>query len=138
MISITSTLSIPESEISFITSRSSGPGGQHVNKTSSKVTLIFDLQGSTSLTDHQKSLIRASLLRRINAKGELLLSCEEHRSQFRNKESVILKFSLLLAQALKPRKKRRKTAVPRAAKRKRIEGKKKRSEIKKSRGRPDY
>ncbi|WP_432738543.1 alternative ribosome rescue aminoacyl-tRNA hydrolase ArfB [Maridesulfovibrio sp. FT414] len=138
MISITSTLSIPENEINFITSRSSGPGGQHVNTTSSRVTLIFDLDGSASLTEEQKTIIRSRLGNRINSKGELLLSCDEHRSQFRNKEEVLLRFRQLLSEALRPIKQRRATRVPLSAKRKRLESKKQRSDVKKSRSKPDY
>lgn len=138
MITITSTLSIPENEISFITSRSSGPGGQHVNKTSSKVTLVFNLQSSTTLSEFQRRTIRTRLANRINTKGELQISCEEHRSQFRNKETVLERFSRMLADALKPIKHRRKTKVPYSAKRKRIDGKKKRANVKKNRSKPDY
>ncbi|NDV26134.1 alternative ribosome rescue aminoacyl-tRNA hydrolase ArfB [Desulfovibrio sp. JC010] len=138
MISITSTLSIPDNEISFLTSRSSGPGGQHVNKTSSKVTLVFNVQESSSLSEHQKLLIISKLGARINTKGELQISCEEHRSQFRNKEEAVTRFTRLLADALKPVRKRRKTKVPYSAKRKRLDNKKKRSDLKKGRSRPDY
>ncbi|CCO22943.1 alternative ribosome rescue aminoacyl-tRNA hydrolase ArfB [Maridesulfovibrio hydrothermalis] len=138
MISITSALSIPDNEINFITSRSSGPGGQHVNKTSSKVTLVFNLEKSTALSFHQKYLIRGKLANRINSKGELHLSCEEHRSQFRNKEEVVERFRKLLLDGLKPPKVRRKTKVPYSTKVKRINGKKKRANVKKNRSRPDY
>ncbi|WP_319777528.1 alternative ribosome rescue aminoacyl-tRNA hydrolase ArfB [Maridesulfovibrio sp.] len=138
MISITSVLSIPDNEISFLTSRSSGPGGQHVNKTSSRVTLVFSVQDSPSLSDYQKQLISIRLAKRINSNGELQLSSEEHRSQFRNKEEVVSRFAKLLADALKPVRKRKKTKVPYATKRKRLDSKKKRSEVKKGRSKPDY
>lgn len=138
MISITPTLSIPDSEISFLTSRSSGPGGQHVNKSSSKVTLVFDVCNSASLNDYQKKMISSRLARRINSKGELQLSCGEHRSQYRNKEVVVERFAKLMADALKPVRKRRKTKVPYSAKRKRLDSKKKRSEVKKGRSKPGY
>ena len=138
MISITSTLSIPDSEISFYASRSSGPGGQHVNKTSSKVTLVFNVQESLSLSEHQKMMIISRLGGRINSKGELQISCEEQRSQFRNKEEAVSRFARILADALKPVRKRRKTKIPYSAKRKRIDNKKKRSEVKRGRSKPDY
>ncbi|WP_027720543.1 alternative ribosome rescue aminoacyl-tRNA hydrolase ArfB [Maridesulfovibrio zosterae] len=138
MISITSTLSIPENEISFITSRSSGPGGQHVNKTSSKVTLVFNIQDSQNLTEFQKKRITGRLKNRINSRGELQLSCEEHRSQFRNKETVLERFANVLAEALKPVRQRHKTRVPLSSKRKRVNGKKKRSDVKKNRSKPEY
>jgi len=131
-------LSIPDGEISFLTSRSSGPGGQYVNKTSSKVTLVFDVWNSASLNDYQKKMINNRLARRINSKGELQLFCEEHRSQFRNKEAVVDRFAKLLADALKPVRSRRKTKVPYSAKRKRLDNKKKRSEVKKGRSKPSY
>ncbi|MFW5500668.1 MULTISPECIES: alternative ribosome rescue aminoacyl-tRNA hydrolase ArfB [unclassified Maridesulfovibrio] len=138
MISITHTLSIPENEITFLTSRSSGPGGQHVNKTSSKVTLVFNVQDSPSLSDYQKTVLMTRLSGRINTKGELQLSCEEHRSQFRNKEEAVSRFAKMLADALKPVRQRHKTKVPHSAKRKRLDSKKKRSEVKKGRSKPSY
>ncbi len=138
MISITSTLSIPDSEISFYASRSSGPGGQHVNKTSSKVSLVFNVQDSPSLSDDQKMLIISVIGGRINSKGELHISCEEHRSQFRNKEEAISRFAKILGDALKPVRKRRKTKIPYSAKRKRLDSKKKRAEVKQGRSKPDY
>ncbi len=138
MISITSVLSIPDNEINFITSRSSGPGGQHVNTTSSRVTLIFDLQDSACLSETQKQRLILRLANRINSKGQLLISCDEHRSQHRNKEEVIERFRQLLAEALREPKKRRPTNVPSASKRKRLDGKKKRSDTKKNRGKVDF
>lgn len=109
-----------------------------MNKTSSKVTLVFNVQDSPSLRYNQKKLITTRLCGRINSKGELQISCEEHRSQFRNKEEVVSRFAKLLADALKPVRKRRKTKVPHSAKRKRLDSKKKRSEVKKGRSRPNY
>ncbi|OEU64751.1 MAG: class I peptide chain release factor [Desulfovibrio sp. S3730MH75] len=138
MITITPTLSIPDSEINFITSRSSGPGGQHANKTSSRVTLIFNLQESPTLSEHQKSRILSRIASRINGKGELHLSCEDHRSQFRNKEEAIERFKTIMANGLKPIISRRKTKVPYSTKRKRLNNKNKRAETKKNRSKPDY
>ncbi|WP_320171451.1 alternative ribosome rescue aminoacyl-tRNA hydrolase ArfB [Maridesulfovibrio sp.] len=138
MIIITSALSIPENEINFITSRSSGPGGQHVNTTSSRVTLVFELEDSQALTDSQKEILRSRLGNRINSRGQLLISCDTHRSQFRNREEVLDRFRRIIAEALRPVRKRRQTAVPFSSKRKRLDGKKKRSDIKKNRSRPGY
>ncbi|WP_291330373.1 alternative ribosome rescue aminoacyl-tRNA hydrolase ArfB [Desulfovibrio sp. UCD-KL4C] len=138
MISITPTLSIPDSEIIFIASRSSGPGGQHVNKTSSRVTLIFNLQESTALRDFHKRVLLSRISNKINSNGELHISCEEHRSQFRNKEEAIERFKKILADALKPIKHRRKTKVPNSMKRKRLDNKNKRAQTKKQRSKPDY
>ncbi|SDK43692.1 ribosome-associated protein [Maridesulfovibrio ferrireducens] len=138
MITITPALSIPDSEIIFIASRSSGPGGQHVNKTSSRVTLIFNLEESASLSDHQKRILLLRISNKINSKGELQISCEEHRSQFRNKEEALERFKSLLADGLKPIKQRRKTKVPNSTKRKRMDNKNKRATTKKQRSKPDY
>ncbi len=109
-----------------------------MNKTSSKVTLVFNIQESESLSDHQKHLLSTRLSGRINARGELQLSCEEHRSQFRNKEEAVARFAKIVADALKPVRKRRKTKMPYAAKRRRLDNKKKRSQIKQGRSKPSY
>ncbi|GKT31281.1 aminoacyl-tRNA hydrolase, partial [Aduncisulcus paluster] len=77
------------------------------------------------LTDYQKKILMNRLSGRINTRGELQLSCEEHRSQFRNKEEVVSRFAKMVADALKPVRKRRKTKVPYSAKRKRLDNKKK-------------
>ncbi|MBI9111275.1 alternative ribosome rescue aminoacyl-tRNA hydrolase ArfB [Maridesulfovibrio ferrireducens] len=138
MITITQALSIPDSEIIFIASRSSGPGGQHVNKTSSRVTLIFNLQESASLSNYQKRTLLSKIGNKVNSKGELQISCEEHRSQFRNKEEALERFKNILADGLKPIKQRRKTKVPNSTKRKRMDNKNKRATTKKQRSKPDY
>lgn len=122
-----------ESEIHFKTSRSSGSGGQNVNKVSTKVELNFDVANSKLLTPEQKHLIFSKLGSRINKEGILKVTVQETRSQFENKEIALKKFRELLAYAFHRPKKRIRTKVSKGAKEKRLQGKKKRSEIKKGR-----
>ena len=112
-------------ELKFRTSRSSGPGGQNVNKVSSRVELMFDINNSSALSDVEKTKIFEKLANRINSEGVLLLSSEETRSQLKNKQLVISRFVELLEEALKPEKKRRKTKPTAASREKRINAKKK-------------
>ncbi|MBN2078403.1 MAG: aminoacyl-tRNA hydrolase [Spirochaetes bacterium] len=133
MIIINARVSIPEEEITITASRSSGPGGQHVNKTATKVTLRFDLGSTPSLTDSQKRRVREALGRMVSRSDAIVLHEESHRSQSANRKRVIEKFSTLLARALAPRKKRIPTAVSPAQKRKRLEEKRLRSMKKSSR-----
>ena len=93
-------LDIPLAEITFTTARSSGPGGQHVNKTETKVTLVFDLDGSTALDEDQKALLRERLATRITKSGELRMASQRHRSQKANREATIERFIDLVRDAL--------------------------------------
>lgn len=93
-------------EISFRTSRSSGAGGQHVNKVSTRVELLFDVEGSSVLSEEEKVIIKDKLTARISKDGILTVACEETRSQSRNKEIAFEKFIGLIEDALKPLKKR--------------------------------
>jgi len=136
--SITSSVRIPLSELSFTFSRSSGKGGQHVNKVSSRVTLWFDLGASKSLTEEQKQLVRQRLAGRINKQGVLQLDADRRRSQGANREDVLARFASLLRAALHVDKARRKTKPSRGAKKKRLQQKKQRSQLKKQRGRKNY
>ncbi len=133
MIFVTTRVSIPEEEIRITSSRSSGPGGQHVNKTATKVTLRFDLEGTPSLTDSQKRRVREALGRAVSKSGFIVIHEESHRSQSANRKRVIEKFATLIARALSPRKKRIPTSVSTAQKRKRLEEKRLRSMKKSSR-----
>jgi len=126
-----------EREMLFITSRSSGPGGQHVNKTETKVELRFNVPTSISLSDKEKEIILKKLSTRINANGDLILVSQKERSQYRNKYDVVEKFYFLLEKALMPVKKRKKTRPTLASKRKRIDAKKKRSQTKTNRKPPE-
>ncbi len=96
-------------ELKFKTSRSGGAGGQHVNKVSSKVELIFDIENSQHLSEEEKKLVSIKLLNRIDNEGLLHLQCDETRSQLKNKEIVIERFNGLLKKALTPIKKRKPT-----------------------------
>jgi len=94
-------------ELIFKTSRSSGPGGQHVNKTSSRVEAIFDLKNSKVLDDEQKELLRAKLESHIDSKGLIHVVSSEHRSQLRNKSSAIFKmYELIITGIIKPKKRK--------------------------------
>lgn len=106
-----------ELELSF--SRSSGPGGQHVNTSSTRVELRFDVAGSRSLTAAQKAHIRERLGPRLTADGLLILAASEHRSQTRNREAVLARFRALLDKALAPPPPPRRPTRPTAAARRR-------------------
>lgn len=123
-------LAIPAEEIGFTASRSSGPGGQHVNVTESRVTLWFDLEASPSLTEPQKARIRERLAGRLGKDGRLRLSVQSERSQHQNKAAALELFAALLAAALTPRKTRRPTRPTKASKERRLDAKKRRSAVK--------
>lgn len=120
-------------ELHFSASRSSGPGGQHVNKVSSRVELRFDIRASGLLSPDEKELILVTLAKRINNNGELLLVCQTERSQYENKEKVTERFFRLLVKSLTPQKKRTPTRPTRASRIKRVESKRKHAEKKKRR-----
>ena len=126
-------LTIPEDEISYVASRSAGPGGQHVNKVNSRVTLVFDLQGSVSLTEAQKERLRERLATRISKAGELRVSAQRERSQVLNRQRAREVFCDLVRQALERQTPRRPTRVPKSSKRRRLTDKKRRGEVKKGR-----
>jgi len=130
---INETLSIPISELEFQFSRSSGPGGQNVNRTSTQVELYFDLLHSPSFSSEQKQRVLEALRSHIDKDGILHLTCQETRSQVRNRELVIARFSELLHQALRPRKKRKPTRPTKAAKEARLKEKKQRKKTKEGR-----
>ena len=125
------------SELTFKAVRSSGAGGQNVNKVSSKVVLTFDLKNSLALTEEEKLLVETKLSSRLTADAVLILNCDEDRSQFRNKEIVIKRFLELIKNALFVPKERKPTRVPKSVIRKRIKDKKNISEVKKNRRRPN-
>jgi len=135
VIEITPELSIPESELQFLASRAGGPGGQHVNKVSSRVTLRFDLWGSPSLDEAQKRRIASQLATRITKAGVLTMHARRHRSQAMNREELVGRFAELLAEALRPRRARRKTRPSRGVKKRRLDQKRRRGEQKRLRSR---
>lgn len=121
--------------MTFATSRSSGPGGQNVNKVNSKVELRFNVQQSSSLTDLEKQRIFGRCKNRINNDGEIIITSQVERSQLQNKEQALKKFFTLIEAALKPVKQRKPTNPSRSSIEKRLKNKKLKSEIKNLRGR---
>ena len=117
-------------ELEFSASRSSGPGGQNVNKVSSKISLRFDVRHSTKLTAEQKEVLLNKWATRLTNEGVLLLHAQEKRSQLQNKEEVLVKLENLLVKAFTIKKTRKATKPSKAAKRKRIDDKKQRGEKK--------
>ena len=126
------------SEVKYKAVRSSGAGGQNVNKVSSKVVLNFDLYNSKGFTDEEKILLEANLQNRLTADLVLILNCDEDRSQLKNKELVTKRFLEILKKGLYVPKERKQTKIPKAAIRKRIKDKKNLSIIKQNRRRPDF
>ncbi len=127
-----------QSELQYKAVRSSGAGGQNVNKVSSKVVLSFDLKNTQGLNDHEKELALVQLHSRLTTEGILNLNCDEDRSQLRNKELVTKRFFEMIKNALVVPKERKPTKVPKAVIRKRIKDKKSLSEVKKNRRKPDF
>ncbi|TDO05090.1 alternative ribosome rescue aminoacyl-tRNA hydrolase ArfB [Sunxiuqinia elliptica] len=125
------------SEFTFKTSRSSGPGGQHVNKTDSRVELRFNPQKSELLSDDQKVILHQKLSSQLTSDGDLIVVCQQERSQYKNKALAIEKLYELLHKALSPVKKRKATKPTRASIQKRMELKKQTAEKKKRRGKID-
>jgi ribosome-associated protein len=130
---INSHLIISSSEIAYHTTRSSGPGGQHVNKAETQVELSFDVTHSPSLTEAQRQRILSRLKNLIDQDGVLHLAAQSERSQLRNREIVTARFQEVLAAALREPRKRRPTKPTAASKTKRIESKKRRGQIKRLR-----
>jgi ribosome-associated protein len=122
-------------EFIFSASRSSGPGGQHVNKVSTKVELRFHVMNSTILSPEEKNLIHEKLANRITKEGELVVVSQSERTQLKNKEAAITRFYHLITKALTPRKKRKPTHPPAEAAEKRLEEKRIRAEKKEQRKR---
>lgn len=138
MIEIRPGLSIDEIELTFEFARSQGPGGQNVNKVNTRATLLFDVDASSVLDDHQKGLIHRRLATRINKLGVLRVTCQAGRSQLKNKEDAIARFAELLRQALTEQPKRFDTKVPFGERKRRMENKKRISEIKRTRKTRDF
>jgi ribosome-associated protein len=130
MIEIAENTAIGENELTYKTSRSSGPGGQNVNKLSTRVTVLFDVGHSPSLSDGQKRLIVSKLSSRIDQQGMVHVVSQKHRSQEANRRTAVERLQELLREALTPAPIRRKTNVPMAARQRRLDEKKQRSRLK--------
>jgi ribosome-associated protein len=122
-------------ELQFKAIRSSGPGGQHVNKTSSKIEVHFNVKDSEAFTETERERLLERLEKRINSEGVIVMQCGETRSQHRNKAIVIQRLLDLLTQNLKVKKKRKKTKPSKSAIEKRLKVKKQRA-LKKSNRKP--
>jgi len=133
MIKIKEGILIGEDELSFTFSRSSKPGGQNVNKISSRVTLLFDVANSPRLSAEHKNRIMTRLRTRVNKDGILRVVAQRHRSQAANREVAVERFVELLQETLKPVKARKKTRISPAGKKRRLNGKKRRSRLKQER-----
>lgn len=120
-------------ELQFKAIRSSGAGGQHVNKVSSKIELTFNVKQSNGLTDDEKELLYKNLANKLTKESTLILTCQESRSQHRNKELVIERFFNLIAKNLIIPKVRKKTKPSKLARQKRLNAKKRISEKKENR-----
>ena len=133
MIAIMAGVEIPETELEFIASRSGGPGGQNVNKVSSRVTLRFDLERTTALTAEQRQRVRQKLSSRISSEGVLQISSQRTRSQDLNREDAVARFAELLRGALHEDKARVKTKATRSSREERLKGKRIRTAVKQAR-----
>lgn len=124
-------------ELEFTTSRSSGPGGQNVNKVNSKVELRFSVFASKLLTEEEKQAIFLKLYHHINSDGVLIVTAQTERSQVQNKQIAIEKMYKWLEVALTPVKPRRKTRPTKASKERRLAGKQEQSQKKENRKKPE-
>jgi ribosome-associated protein len=126
-------VTIPRSELEFRTSRSSGPGGQHVNKTSSRVEILWNIVHSVALNAEQRDLLLARLASRLSEDGAVRVVASDTRSQLRNRQTAERRLGELIARSLTVQKKRKPTRKPRAANEARLTEKKKHSDKKRNR-----
>jgi ribosome-associated protein len=126
------------SELQLKAVRSSGAGGQNVNKVSSKVVLQFDLKNSAAVSEEERELLLSKLENKLTKEQVLILNCDEDRSQLRNKEIIIKRFVLIIEGALKVQKQRKPTKIPRSVIEKRLKEKRSQSDIKQSRQKPKF
>jgi ribosome-associated protein len=135
-IKVNRNLTIPNDELDFTFLPSGGPGGQHANRSSTKVVVEWDVAASRVLGPRQRQRIQAVLKSRIDSSGVLRLSSDRHRSQLRNREDVTRRLGGIVAEALRPVKARTATNPTRSSRERRIKEKRHRGEIKKARRRP--
>jgi ribosome-associated protein len=135
-VEVTPSLTIPESELEVKATRSSGAGGQHVNKTASRIEVTWNINNSRAITDEQREILTQRLTSRITADGSIRVVASEFRSQKQNRDRAEVRLADLIRKALTPRKKRKPTRRPRAANEARLASKKLRS-LKKNERRRD-
>ena len=135
MIQVTPEITLDEAELRMEAVRSSGPGGQHVNKVATAVQLRFDVAGSPSLPESVRARLIELAGKRMTVDGDLLLEARRYRSQERNRRDAIERLVALISQAAEPPKPRKKTRPTRASKKRRLDDKSRRSSIKRGRGR---
>ncbi len=133
VVAINERVQIPLSELELRFSTSSGPGGQHANRSATRVTLSFDVAQSPSLPEDVRQRLLTKLAQRLTKEGVLQIDVQESRSQVQNRETAVLRLQTILANALKVPKKRRRTKPSRAAIEKRLAAKKRHSQKKKER-----
>jgi ribosome-associated protein len=133
---ITPSLVLPLAELDYRATRSGGPGGQHVNTSSTRIEVWWDVRASPSLTEEQRTRLVARLSRRLDGEGRLRVVASESRSQLRNREAATERLRELVASALAIPKPRKRTRPSRAAKAARLEAKRRRSALKRDRRRP--
>ena len=133
---ITKRVRIPAAELIVTTSRAGGPGGQHVNKTETKVRVRWNALHSPALTDADKALLERRIGSRLNEDGELAVTCEANRDQRRNLAEALERLANIVRDAIKRETPRRKTKPTRGSQRRRLEAKKRRSDIKRDRRAP--
>jgi len=138
MIEITDSIFIDEDELVFKASRSSGPGGQNVNKVNTRITLFFDVAGCEVLSDIQKQRILGRLSTRANKDGVIRVVSQKFRTQQANRRAAVERLQELLRGALKTKPIRKKTKVPERVRQRRLEEKKRRSMLKRQRAEKDY
>lgn len=127
-------LVIPEAELHYRATPGGGPGGQHVNRSATRIELWWNLETSRAPSVAQRALLRDRLASRLDQEGWLRLIESKSRSQLRNREAVTERLRALLARSVMPRKARKRTGVPAAEKRRRLEAKRQRAEVKRLRG----
>jgi ribosome-associated protein len=134
-IPINARLAIPRDELELKATRSGGPGGQHVNTSSTRIELVWNVASSPSLWEDERTRLLEKLAHRLDGEGQLRIVAQGERSQLQNREAAIARFAEVVAKALVVPKRRKATRPTKASKEKRLQGKKQRSELKRERRR---